>query len=410
MQTGRPNSIAVIGGGPAGLMAAEVMAAQGLPVTVFDRMPSLGRKLLMAGRGGLNITHSEPMAAFVARYGAAAGWMAPHLAAFPPAALIDWCEGLGQPVFTGSSGRVFPRAMKASPLLRAWLARLATLGVDIRTRTRLVDLDGAAPVVESGGRRERMAADATVLALGGASWPRLGSDAGWTQILARRGVALAPFRPSNSGLKIAWSQPFVAKFEGQAIKTARFSHAGRSVAGEAVVTRRGLEGGPVYALSSEVSEALTSRGAASIEIDLKPDMTGDALAARLAHRRGKDSFGNSLRKTIGLSPVAIGLLRESDVAVVTRDPAALAALIKACPLSVTATAGLERAISSAGGIPRAAVDDSLMLRGTPGLFVAGEMLDWDAPTGGYLLQACFASGRWAGAAAAACALGRKTGG
>jgi len=290
--------------------------------------------------------------------------------------------------------------MKASPLLRAWLARLATLGVELRTRTRLVDFDGAAPIVETNGRRETIAADATVLALGGASWPRLGSDGGWARLLEQRGVALAPFRPSNCGLDIAWSEPFRQKFEGLPIKTARFRHAGKSVAGEAVITRSGLEGGPVYALSAEVAATLREKGSAAIMIDLKPYMSESALAARLAQRRGKDSFANSLRKAIGLSPVAVGLLRESDTQVATRDPAALATLVKTCALSVVATAGLERAISSAGGVLREALDDGLMLRKTPGLFVAGEMLDWDAPTGGYLLQASFATGRWAGAAAA----------
>ena len=392
--------IAVIGAGPAGLMAAETAARENCAVTICDAMPSPARKFLMAGRSGLNITHSEPFERFVARYGPAADWLRPMLKSFSPTDMRESCEALGVGTFVGTSGRVFPTAMKASPLLRAWLARLATLGVELRTRTRLVDFDGAAPIVETNGRRETIAADATVLALGGASWPRLGSDGGWARLLEQRGVALAPFRPSNCGLDIAWSEPFRQKFEGLPIKTARFRHAGKSVAGEAVITRSGLEGGPVYALSAEVAATLREKGSAAIMIDLKPDMSESALAARLAQRRGKDSFANSLRKAIGLSPVAVGLLRESDTQVATRDPAALATLVKTCALSVVATAGLERAISSAGGVLREAVDDGLMLRKTPGLFVAGEMLDWDAPTGGYLLQASFATGRWAGAAAA----------
>ena len=402
--------IAVIGAGPAGLMAAETAARENCAVTICDAMPTPARKFLMAGRSGLNITHSEDFERFAARYGPASDWLRPMLESFSPTDMRDFCAGLGVETFVGTSGRVFPKAMKASPLLRAWLARLATLGVELRTRTRLVDFDGGAPIVETNGRRETITANATVLALGGASWPRLGSDGGWTRLLERRGVALAPFRPSNCGLEIAWSHPFRQKFEGQAIKTARFVHAGRRVAGEAVVTRRGLEGGPVYALSADIATTLRERGVATVEIDLKPDMTESALTARLAQRRGKDSFANALRKTIGLAPIAVGLLRESDPAVAARDPAALATLAKACALPVTATAGLERAISSAGGILHAAVDDALMLRKAPGLFVAGEMLDWDAPTGGYLLQACFATGRWAGAAAAAHARGKSVDG
>jgi len=397
--------IVVIGAGPAGLMAAETAARAGCAVTICEAMPTPGRKFLMAGRSGLNITHSEDIGRFVARYGAAAAWMTPMLQAFSPADLRDFCAELGVETFVGSSGRIFPKAMKASPLLRAWLARLAQDGVELRTRAKLVDLAGThAPVVESDGRRDTLAAEATILALGGASWPRLGSDGGWTALLARRGVAIAPFRPSNCGVEIAWSESFRARFEGQAIKTARFSCRDRTVAGEAVVTRRGLEGGPVYALSEAIGADLRAGRPAALAIDLKPDKDAGALAARLAGRRAKDSFANALRKATGLGPLAAALLRESDPAAAARDPAALASLVKACALPASGVAGLDRAISSAGGIALGEVDDGLMLTGLPGLFVAGEMLDWDAPTGGYLLQACFATGRRAGAAAASHAL------
>lgn len=396
--------IIVIGAGPAGLMAAETAARQNCAVTICEAMPTAGRKFLMAGRSGLNITHGEDFERFVARYGAAAPWMRPMLEDFSPAAMREFCAGLGVETFVGTSGRVFPKSMKASPLLRAWLARLSDLGVVLRTRTKLVGLDGAAPVVESEGRRETLPADATILALGGASWPRLGSDGGWSSLLEGAGVALSPFRPSNCGLEIAWSPAFRGKFEGQALKSARFSHAGKTVAGEAVVTRRGLEGGPVYALSAGLDAALRAGGAAGLVIDLKPDVEESALAERLARRRAKDSFGNGLRKAAGLSALAAAILRESDPAAATRDPAALARLVKSCHLPVAGVAGLDRAISSAGGVALTEVDEGLMLKGLPGVYAAGEMLDWDAPTGGYLLQACFATGRRAGAAAAARAL------
>ena len=397
--------IAVIGAGPAGLMAAETAARENCAVTICEAMPTPARKFLMAGRSGLNITHSEDFERFAARYGAAAGWLRPMLETFSPTDMRAFCAGLGVETFVGSSGRVFPKAMKASPLLRTWLARLAELGVELRTGARFVDLDGAAPVVESDGRRETLAADATILALGGASWPRLGSDGGWKNVLAQRGVALAPFRPSNCGLEIAWSETFRRRFEGQAIKTARFSHDGRRVAGEAVVTRRGLEGGPVYALSAAIGETLRAGRPAALVVDLKPDLDERALAGRFEKRRTRDSFANALRKAAGLTPIAAGLIRESGPGAASREAAGLARLVKACSLPVAGVAGLDRAISSSGGVALAEIDDRLMLKKLPGLFVAGEMLDWDAPTGGYLLQACFATGRRAGANAAAWAKG-----
>lgn len=391
-------------------MAAETAARAGAAATIYEAMPTAGRKFLMAGRSGLNITNAEDFDAFVARYDAAADWIRPILEDFAPPDLRDFCAALGVGTFVGSSGRVFPGGMKASPLLRAWLARLAEQGVSLRTRVRLVAFaeDGAPVVERADGTRERIEADATVLALGGASWPRLGSTGDWARLLAARGVALAPFHPSNCGVEIAWSRPFVGKFEGQAIKNARFSHGGRSVAGEAVVTRRGLEGGPVYALSSGIGEALRSGAEATLRIDLKPDIDAKALAARLARRRAGDSIANSLRKTLGLAPVAIGLLREANASIAAMEPRSLAELAKACPVQVRAVSGLDRAISTAGGVRLEEVDRTLMIRKAPGLFVAGEMLDWDAPTGGYLLQACFATGKRAGESAAAFAL-RRTG-
>jgi uncharacterized flavoprotein (TIGR03862 family) len=381
--------IAVIGAGPAGLMAAETAARAGAGVTVFDAMPSPARKFLMAGRGGLNLTHSTPMPRFLDAYGDAAPQLAPHIAAFPPEAQIAWCEGLGQPVFTGSSGRVFPRAMKASPLLRAWLARLAGLGVELRTRHRWQGFgaDGAQHFTTPAGPVE-WRADATVLTLGGASWPRLGSDGAWATCLPD----VAPFAPANAGLRVEWSPAFAERFAGQPLKRVALSFPGFARMGEAMVTATGLEGGLVYAASA----ALRAHLPGGITIDLRPDLELAALRARLGEQ-GAMSRSNWLRKRGGLPPVAVALLREAA------PHTDIATRIKALPLHVPGMMGLERAISSAGGLRWAAVDARLMLRARPGVFVAGEMLDWEAPTGGWLLTACLARGRAAGAAAAAAA-------
>ncbi len=380
--------VAVIGGGPAGLMAAEVMAQGGLAVTLFERMPSLGRKLLMAGRGGLNITHSEAMARFTARYGEVADWMAPMLNAFPPDALRDWCAALGQPTFVGSSGRVFPEAMKASPLLRAWIARLRGLGVQLVTGAAWMGWDGEGRLCFADGARH--AADAVVLALGGASWPRLGSDGGWTSLLPD--VAIAPLRPANCGFKLHWSAHFAQRFAGMPLKRIILSCDGESVPGELMITQDGVEGGAVYAISARAREMIARDGAAELRVDLRPDVSADRLTARLAGA-GRESLSNSLRKRAGLSPVAIGLVQE---ALHAGDTSPLVSLIKALPLRLVATADIGRAISSAGGIRLDELDAHLMLRRHPGVFAAGEMLDWEAPTGGYLLQACLATGRAAG--------------
>ena len=372
-------------------MAAERLARTGVAVTVHEAMPSVARKFLMAGRGGLNLTHSEPLETFTGRYGEAAATVAEWLERYSPTHLMGWAEGLGQPVFTGSSGRVFPRAMKASPLLRAWLGRLNELGVEVRTRSRWAGRRDGGWVFETpeGERIERP--DAVVLALGGASWPRLGSDGAWRERLEAEGVAVAPFRPSNVGFDVAWSEVFAERFAGQPLKPVALTFGDATVRGEAMVTRYGLEGGAVYALSAPLRDAVEREGSATLNVDLRPDLTIEALAGRLAKGRGKDSVSNWLRKAAGLSPVGVGLLREipGDL------PAGadkLARRIKAVRLTLTGVQGLARAISSAGGVRLDAVDGRLMLNALPGVFVAGEMLDWEAPTGGYLLQASMASG------------------
>lgn len=391
-------SVVIIGAGPAGLIAAEHLAEAGAAVTVFDRMPSPGRKLLMAGRGGLNLTHGERPSAFLARYGAAEPWLRPMIEAFPPEAARAFAAGLGEETFIGSSGRVFPKSMKASPLLRAWLRRLETLGVRLRLRMEWTGFDGpsANRFRREDGSEEIIAADATLLAVGGASWPRLGSDGSFVPILTAAGVAVTPLRAANSGFAVAWSESFRSRFAGQPLKNIAIGFDGHSVRGEAMVTDYGLEGGAVYALSASLREAVAANGSASVTIDLLPQRSADAIAERLARQRPSESLANRLRKATQLAPVAANLMREA-VGDLPRDPSALAALIKAVPLTLGPPSGLARAISTAGGVSRDAVDGRLMLVARPGTFVAGEMLDWEAPTGGYLLQAVLATGRAAAA-------------
>ncbi|MDM7829808.1 BaiN/RdsA family NAD(P)/FAD-dependent oxidoreductase [Cellulomonas edaphi] len=386
----------IVGGGPAGLIAAEVLATAGVAVTVHDRMPSVGRKFLLAGHGGLNLTHSEDREPFLSRYGSSANHLAPMIDAFGPQDLRDWSAGLGEPTFVGSSGRVFPEAFRAIPLVRAWLTRLAGLGVTIQTRrtwTGWTD-DGVLRFADG----VEPAADATVFALGGASWPRLGSDGGWVEHFTGRGVEVAPLRAANVGVRVAWSDVLAERFAGTPLKSVALTVRGSSGSsgssgstgrGDAMVTRHGIEGGPVYAIGAAIRDGLDA-GACVVEVDLRPARTVDELAMSLARRRPKESSSTWLRRTIGLDPVAIALLREDGP--LPTDPRGMAALVKAVPVTVTDTMPIARAISTAGGIAWSEVDESLMLRRMPGTFVAGEMLDWEAPTGGYLLQASFATG------------------
>jgi uncharacterized flavoprotein (TIGR03862 family) len=380
----RPRRVVVVGAGPAGLTAAARLAAGGVSVSVLEAMPSPARKFLMAGRGGLNLTHSEPLDRFRSRYGPARARIDAWLDRFGPADLVAWAEGLGQPTFTGVSGRIFPKAMKASPLLRAWLAQLQALGVEIHLRRRWTGWDGDGVTADGPDGPERYPADVVVLAMGGASWPRLGSDGGWAGLLAARGVRIEPFRPANMGVTIPWSPAVPTRWAGAPLKNLRLTVGEHTARGEAVITRYGLEGGVIYALSAPLREA------SALTLDLKPDLTEDRLAARLAAAAPGDSLANRLRKAAGLTGPAAALLREAGP--LPPDPAALAARIKALTLPVAGVQGLERAISSAGGLALDELDDRLMLRRLPGVFAAGEMLDWEAPTGGYLLQACFASG------------------
>jgi uncharacterized flavoprotein (TIGR03862 family) len=394
-------SVAIIGAGPAGLMAAETLAQSGIGVAVFDAMPSVGRKFLMAGRGGLNLTHSEPLDAFLTRYREATPKLASAIESFPPERLRAWCEALGQPTFVGSSGRIFPKALKASPLLRAWLRRLDAMGVSFSMRHRWIGWDdsGRLSLQTPDGQRV-IAADATVLALGGASWPRLGSDGSWTETLRARGASISPLKPSNCGFTVNWSDIFRERFEGEPLKGITLAFGGRNVRGEAVITRAGIEGGAVYALSAELREAILTSGQATLQVALRPDIATGDLVKRLPASRGKQSFSNWLRKAAQMSPVAIGLLQEvahaSPVSLASLSAERLAELINALPLQLSGIAPIARAISSAGGISFDELDTGFMLRRLPGVFAAGEMLDWEAPTGGYLLQACFATGFAAG--------------
>ena len=394
-------SVSVIGAGPAGLMAAEVLAQGGAHVTVYDAMPSAGRKFLMAGRGGLNLTHSEPLPQFLARYREATPHLQRAIEAFPPGALRDWSEALGQPTFVGTSGRVFPKSFKASPLLRAWLRRLDQAGVKFAFRHRWAgwDEDGR-PLFETADGQRATEARATVLALGGASWPRLGSDGAWVEILTAKGVKISPLRPANCGFSIAWSDVFRDRFEGQPLKGVALTFGPQTTRGEAIVTRTGIEGGTIYALSAELREAVLHAGQAVLKIALRPDLEIDDLTARLSAPKGKRTLSNFLRKAAQLSPVAIGLLQEvakaSGRSLSSLSSADLAALINAVPIQLTGVAPMTRTISTAGGISFDELDADFMFRRLPGTFAAGEMLDWEAPTGGYLLQASFATGAAAG--------------
>ncbi|PVM91207.1 aminoacetone oxidase family FAD-binding enzyme [Caulobacter radicis] len=383
--------VAVVGGGPAGLIAAQRLAQTGRSVVVFEKMPTFGRKFLMAGRGGLNLTHSEDFERFVARYGERAARLRPMLEAFTPADLVAWARDLGQETYVGASGRVFPKAMKASPLLRAWLARLEGLGVSLRTRCAWAGwgADGAL-LVDGPGGREAWRPRVTILALGGASWPKLGSDAAWTGVLEGQGARVAPFAPANCGFEVSWSAIFRDRFAGEPLKNVRLACDGRQARGDAMVAGYGLEGGAIYALGPAPREAIARDGYATLTIDLRPDLPAETLERRLSGARGGQSLTNHLRKALKLSPVEVNLLREAHGLDLPSEPAALAAAIKAAPIRLTSARPLERAISAAGGVVFDSLD-GLALRLRPDVFLAGEMLDWEAPTGGYLLQACFAT-------------------
>lgn len=392
--------VVIIGAGPAGLMAAETALAGGARVSIYDAMPSAGRKFLMAGKSGLNITHSEDEAVFRGRYDAPGGRLAAKVQAFGPAEVVAWMAGLGVEAHVGSSGRVFPVGMKASPLLRRWLARLGESGAMLHTRHRWTGWDaGGALKFAAPGGEARVAADAAVLALGGASWSRLGSDGAWADILASRGVALEPFAASNCGFVAGWSDKMAAH-EGAPVKGVALSAHGQSVRGDFVITRGGIESGAVYPLAAGLRREIAETGAATLTIDLLPETDEAALAARLAAQHPKDSFSNRLRKAARIEGVKAALLHEVARGAAPREPEALARLIKALPLKLTGTAPMDAAISTAGGVSWDALDERLMLTALPGVYCAGEMVAWDAPTGGYLLTACLAMGRVAGTGAA----------
>jgi uncharacterized flavoprotein (TIGR03862 family) len=387
---------AVIGGGPAGLMAAETLSEAGVKVTIYDRMPSLARKFLLAGRGGLNITHSEPFERFVERYSGASDALRPMLEAFPPQALVDWCHALGEETFVGTSGRVFPKSFKASPLLRRWLRRLEAQGVEVRLRHAFIGFDERNKPIFEGpdGVRASVDAEITILALGGASWPRLGSDGSWVESLRGKGVEVAPLRPANCGFDVAWSPFMREKFAGAPLKNVALTFGRTRIRGEAMISATGLEGGGIYALSGAMRDAIEKDGFATLWFDLRPDMTHRDLALRLLEAKPGQSVANVLRKAAGLSPAAAGLLREPGP--LPQTPDEIAKRIKGVPVHLTAVRPIARAISTAGGVLWDEIDANLMLKRLPGVFAAGEMLDWEAPTGGYLLQACMASGRAAG--------------
>ncbi|NPC54421.1 TIGR03862 family flavoprotein [Caenimonas soli] len=389
-------TLAVVGAGPAGLMAAEVLSQAGLQVEVFDAMPSVGRKFLLAGKGGLNLTHSEPFEPFASRYGARRAQIEPLLEQFGAQALRDWAQGLGIATFVGTSGRVFPSEMKAAPLLRAWLQRLRGAGVQFHMRHRFTGWteDGALQFEAPQGERI-VRPEATMLALGGASWARLGSDGAWVPLLEERGVSIAPLLPSNCGFDVrgGWTEYFATRFAGQPFKSVaiRFQQFHRQ--GEFVATATGVEGSLIYAASAQLRDEIAARGSATFELDLLPARSAAQVLAEVAHPRGSRSLSSHLKSRLGLEGIKMAVLHELVPKPDLHDAGRLASAIKALPLTVVAARPIDEAISTAGGVRFEALDKGLMLREVPGVFCAGEMLDWEAPTGGYLLTASFATGR-----------------
>lgn len=401
--------VIVIGGGPAGLMAAEVISAAGFGVDIYDAMPSVGRKLLRAGIGGLNLTHTEPAADFVQRYGAQHTRVGEWLQQFAAQQVRDWAAGLGIETFVGSSGRVFPLGMKTAPLLRAWLQRLGRQGVRVHPRHRWCGWDDAGALCFSTPHGTRKVdAETTVLALGGGSWQRLGSDGAWMPWLAARQIAVAPLRPANCGFEIRWSDHLRQHFAGQPVKSVTLRVGAEQRRGEFLITRHGIEGGVVYAFSAALRDAIERDGQAVLSIDLCPDRALPRLSADLQHPQGRDSLANHLRRRAGISGVKAALLYEAAHADQLHHMPQLAALLKALPLTLHATRPLDEAISCAGGVMFSELDAQLMLHALPGVFCAGEMLDWEAPTGGYLLTACLASGKVAGDGVVARLLSRES--
>lgn len=394
-----PKTVAIIGGGPTGLMAAEVISQAGIKISIYDAMPSVGRKFLMAGKGGLNITHSDPYDLFLSRYGSRSGNIKPMLDRFDADALRTWVHQLGIETFIGSSGRIFPAEMKAAPLLRAWLHRLRQSGVTFHVRHQWLGWSSTNTQIlrfmSPQGNKE-VNADVCVLALGGGSWPQLGSTGAWVSLLAQRDVQIVPLAPANCGFDVAWSEYFRGRFGGQPLKSVKATFNDFQRQGDCVVTATGIEGSLIYALSAPLREEIVTERSATLYLDLMPDKSLASLIEKFSQPRGKQSMANHLRKRLGIEGVKAGLLREILPAADFNDPIKLCSAIKTLPIKLTATRPLAEAISSAGGVSFDAVDEHLMLCNLPGIFCAGEMLDWEAPTGGYLLSACFASGRMAG--------------